>query len=454
MVEDTRPAQPPPVGGEAGPVRDRTAARQGVRESEAGGIPHACEPAAEPRGARTGREASRRIVGVDVARGLALLGMMAVHILPPTTADGRMSLPWVLSAGKSAALFAVVAGVGIALSTGRHRRPEGRIRTASAASLVVRAALIGLVGLLLGSLVPIQDAALILPYYAVLFVLAIPLLRLPVRWLVTLALVIAVVVPVLSHLVRGGLPVSGGANPALGDLVQAPGRLAAELMLTGVYPALPWMAYICIGLAVGRSRLSRGLVVGFTIAGAGLAVTATALSWILLDVAGGRAELATVAMRSMSLEEYTDLLVWGAAGTLPTTSAWWLAVKSPHTTTPLDLLFTIGVAVAVLGTALALGRVAGPRLGPLAAAGRMPLTLYAAHVLLLTAPVETALPWAEYLVHVAVLFGFALTWSRWFARGPLEQLLWWATDTARRAIVGRPGPAAAEQASALHPGGR
>ena len=56
--------------------------------------------------------------------------------------------------------------------------------------------------------------------------------------------------------------------------------------------------------------------------------------------------------------------------------------------------------------------------------------------------------------HVAVLFGFALTWSRWFARGPLEQLLWWATDTARRAIVGRPGPAAAEQASAVRPGAR
>ena len=380
--------------------------------------------------------------------------MMAVHILPSTTTDGRMSLPWVLSAGKSAALFAVVAGVGIALSTGRHRRPDGRMRTASAASLVVRAALIGLVGLLLGSLVPIQDAALILAYYAVLFVLAIPLLRLPVRWLVTLALVIAVAVPVLSHLVRGGLPDSSGANPALGDLVQAPGRLAAELTLTGVYPALPWMAYICIGLAVGRSRLSRGVVVGLTIAGAALALAASALSWILLDVAGGRAELAAVAMRSMSLEEYTDVLVWGADGTLPTTSAWWLAVKAPHTTTPLDLLFTVGVAVAVLGTALALGQVAGPRLGPLAAAGRMPLTLYAAHVLLLAAPVEPALPWAEYIVHVAVLVGFALVWSRWFARGPLEQVLWWATDTVRRAIVGRPGPAAAEQASAVRPGGR
>ena len=84
----------------------------------------------------------------------------------------------------------------------------------------------------------------------------------------------------------------------------------------------------------------------------------------------------------------------------------------------------------------------------------MPLTLYAAHVLLLAAPVEPALPWVEYIVHVAVLVGFALVWSRWFARGPLEQVLWWATDTVRRAIVGRPGPAAAEQASTVRPGGR
>jgi uncharacterized membrane protein len=461
MVHDTEPGRRPapqatPVrdGAQPAPVREEPAAQPApVRE-----IPHACDPEVDAPGGvasppavpgdpteagsvRTGREPSRRIVGVDIARGVALLGMMAVHILPEATADGRMSMSWTLSAGKSAALFAVVAGVGIALSTGRRRRPEGRRWSAAAASLTVRAALIGLIGLLLGALVPIEDAAVILAYYALLFVLAIPLLRLPGRWLVALAVGVAVVVPVLSHLVRGGLADFSDTNPTLGDLVQAPGRLATELTLTGVYPALPWVAYICIGLAVGRSRLSRGVVVGFTVGGAALALAASTLSWFLLERAGGRAELAEVAMRSMTLEQYTDVFVWGADGTLPTTSPWWLAVEAPHTTTPLDLLFTIGVALAVLGVALVLGWVAGPRLRPLAVAGSMPLTLYTAHVLLLTVPVMPPAPWAEYLVHVVILMGFALLWTRRYPRGPLEQVLWWATDPVRRRIAGPPEPA-------------
>ncbi|MUN64653.1 DUF1624 domain-containing protein, partial [Kocuria sediminis] len=56
------------------------------------------------------------MVGVDAARGLALIGLIAVHILPEETeTTGEPTWSYLLFAGDSAALFALLAGVGLAL---------------------------------------------------------------------------------------------------------------------------------------------------------------------------------------------------------------------------------------------------------------------------------------------------------------------------------------------------
>jgi len=74
-----------------------------------------------------GRRTKRRIMGVDVARGFALIGMIAVHVLSATNAAGEPSLEWTLFAGHSAALFATLAGVSLAFMTGgRTPRPASR----------------------------------------------------------------------------------------------------------------------------------------------------------------------------------------------------------------------------------------------------------------------------------------------------------------------------------------
>src|SRR3712207_7116233 len=183
--------------------------------------------------------------------------MMAVHNFEATDQDGELSLAWSLAAGKSAALFALLAGVGIAFASGGRRRPTGRRRTAEAASLLVRALLIGAVGLLLGYVVPADFASVILPYYAVLFLLAVPLLSLSIRTLVGLAATVAVAVPLLSHVLRAGTElVDPVPNLTLGALVDDPLHGLGELTLTGVYPALPWMAYLCAGLDRKSTRLN------------------------------------------------------------------------------------------------------------------------------------------------------------------------------------------------------
>src|SRR3954464_4955076 len=303
--------------------------------------------------------------------------MMGVHIFEPADSDVTMSLAWTLAGGKSAALFALLAGVGIAFTSGR-RPPHGlawrgdaaarRGGGARAAALVVRALLIGTVGLLLGYVVPGSFAAVILPYYALLFVLAIPLLSLSVRWLIGLTGLIAVAVPILSHLLRAHLPTAPEYNPTFSDVWHRPLELLRELALTGVYPALAWMAYLCAGLAVGRTVLtSRRTVARIGLIGLALVFASMAVSWLLLDVLGGRVRLETVALRSMSADEFKDIITWGPTGVTPTDTGWWLATRLPHSSTPPDLLFTIGVALAVLAACILLGRATTAVLRPLAA---------------------------------------------------------------------------------------
>ncbi|MGY2062520.1 heparan-alpha-glucosaminide N-acetyltransferase domain-containing protein, partial [Nocardia gipuzkoensis] len=68
---------------------------------------------------RSGTRASAaRLIGVDAARGLALIGMMAVHVLPDATDDGDPTWSFTLFGGRASALFAVLAGVSVALLTG------------------------------------------------------------------------------------------------------------------------------------------------------------------------------------------------------------------------------------------------------------------------------------------------------------------------------------------------
>lgn len=405
------------------------------------GPPPVVETAALPRpGIRVDKP---RLAGIDVARGLALLGMMAVHAM--FLFDQDFNPTWVtpVALGNASALFAVLAGVGLSLTTGRKRVPWSKARM-TAGGLVGRAVAVGVIGLALGY-VDAEIAGVILPYYAVLFVLAVPLVLLPTPWLVVVGVLAATAVPVVSQLVRPGLPAPSLDNPGFTDLIGNPGGLLAELTLTGEYPALPWLSYLCAGLLVGRltlssARVARRLLLG----GAALAVAAKGASAALLGPLGGAAALQLAGVGVVLPEEETvdDLLTFGFDGVTPTNSWWWLATSSPHAGTPPDLLYTIGLAVAVLGAMLLLGHIVRPVLRwtvglftvPLAAAGSMTLTLYTAHVVFMSSPLDVFGATEGYVLQVVLALLFALGWRQAVGRGPLETLVTAVADRARRLV--------------------
>ncbi|KAD3456027.1 DUF1624 domain-containing protein [Arthrobacter yangruifuii] len=376
-----------------------------------------------------------RLSGVDAARGLALFGMMAIHVLPEAGDDSQPSLVWLLFAGKAAALFALLAGISLAFITRTARAEQGRSLAAARWAVAARAGLIAALGLAIAYVD--MPAFIILAYYGAMFLLAVPFLGVSTRTLLVAAAAFAVLGPVLMQVLRDSLP-EPGYDPTFATVLTEPGVFVSQLLLTGTYPAIPWMAYVCVGLAIGRLPLVRTAVqLKLLGAGAVLAAAAWLGSVLLLDGPGQGFDRLVLTDPDLVASEIRDVMVWGPEGYLPTSSWWWLAIVAPHTTTPLDLLHTIGVAAAVVGAMLLLARFAGKVLIVLSAPGRMTLTLYCAHLLFLGTGALADRPYLSFWLQTGVFIVFAVIWQRAGRQGPLEKFVTRGSNAVKEAALRR-----------------
>ncbi|MEW1920183.1 heparan-alpha-glucosaminide N-acetyltransferase domain-containing protein [Pseudarthrobacter oxydans] len=381
-----------------------------------------------------GQPASGRLHGIDAARGLALLGMMATHLLPTFESNAGLTPTWIglTFSGRAAALFAVLAGVGLALSTGKHKPVQGPDLTAARRGIALRALVIAAVGLTLGGLE--VNLAIILVHYAVLFLCVLPFLGMGLKRLCGWAGGWILGSPVLAYMLRPWLlaaepPLKLGHNPSWEDLA-TPSRLLADVFFTGYYPAFQWLSYLLVGLIVGRLVLGRAMVpVVLLVAGSVVAVLAKTLGVTAMESWGGRAALEEV-LNSPGYPLDSVLQV-NLTGIPQEGSWWWLASAAPHSATTLDLLHTSAVAVAVIGACLLLGRLAEwvdlDLLLPLRGAGAMTLSLYTVHVWVVSGFYLKPLPagWTEdgmYFAQAAtaMIVGIVFVLLKW--RGPLEWL--------------------------------
>ncbi|WP_345358449.1 heparan-alpha-glucosaminide N-acetyltransferase domain-containing protein [Citricoccus nitrophenolicus] len=381
----------------------------------------------------------KRLIGIDAARGLALIGLMAIHILPNYDEEtGDPTLVWQLFSGDSAALFALLAGVGLALSSGGRTPHRGRQMTGGRVSLVVRAALIAVVALVIASLMPQNGeppAYSILMYYAAFFLLAIPFLQLGPKALFIGAAVFGIVSPLLLQQLPPVLPDWASYNPTVEHILADPASVASQLLLTGTYPALPYMTYILAGLGLGRLDL-RNTRVQAAIAGLGaaLAILANTTSYVLLYAAGGYQALLDTGMTEDGLDE---AIVYGPE-LVPDTSGWWLAIATPHANMPLAIAGSLGMALLAAGLFLLIANRAGRWLIPLAAMGAMTLTLYSVHLVALSFELHYYEPVLWFLAHLAAAVAFAWAWNHWIGQGPLEKIVSLAAKGTRRLVTGAP----------------
>ena len=382
-----------------------------------------------------------RLVGIDLARCLALLAMMATHLLDERDPDGSLSASAWLFSGRASALFALLAGVSLALMSGRTRPLRGRARARRSAGLAVRALLVALVGLALGEVD--SGIAVILTHYGLLLLMGLLVLGLGARALAVLAAVWVVLGPVVAQVLRPELPPRGFASPSFDQLAE-PGRLLSELLFTGYYPMASWFAYLLAGMALGRldlAGLRRRTLVALALAGGALALATTWLSHRLTEREDVLSALlpGVTARRGpeVAASRLREQVEGGLFGQTPVEGPWqWLLVVAPHSTTPFDLAQTIGSAVLVVALCLLLVRLLpGPAVDGVAVAagaGAATLSLYSLHVLMTSVAVWPSESSDGTAVQYVVVLGLGALLVATGRRGPLEAAVARLSDGATR----------------------
>ena len=417
----------------------------------------------------TGR---RRIVGVDVARGLALVGMFGAHLMVASGPDFTLSDPstWLdIVNGRSSILFALLAGVSLALMTGGAQNATADELRKIRLRLVGRGAAIFVIGLLvelLGS-----GIAVILTLYGVLYILAAFTVHLRTRVLVIAGAALGILGPPLLALI-------GTLSPDLGG----PGL---SLVLFGTYPITVWAALLCAGLVIGRLDLTRvktavvmlvcgGLVAigGYTLGGlltppqqdVTTSISASgsssgsvpgSMSMVPgdeVDISGLTCQtsdgiVACFAPEKASLfggdgggdvdgQSYFDRV---ASQDPPAKMLEAVTNFSAHSGGVLEILASGGFAVAILGLCLIVTRYARWAVAPLAAYGAVPLTGYVIQAILILAGAATwlpnpVLPWIALSL---LMMAGALVWTRTVGKGPLERLTARAADVMALTVKGK-----------------
>ena len=419
----------------------------------------------------TSTERALRLDGLDLARLVAMVGMLIAHY--GSEGPGPGPLRWLhhFVDGRAMPLFVVLGGAGITLLTARSAHPDRR--------LAVRGLCLGVLGLFLNEHVPF--VAVIVHYYAAYFLAGIVLRRLGNAALLGVAAVVTAAGAVTFQLIAPTAQTFSGWGAAV---AVRPWPLITDLSVAGYYPLLPSLAFVCVGMWLARQNLYQprtlaaiGLAGAFLYTvGYGLGAFADASidpPLILVDPSGhatignevaenlaqhhvlarGLERAAARNARQQGISEAVALR--NALDSLPSWDAepegftlTRVLDGSGHSEMPAWVVGSTGFALVVVAAGCRLTILAARYRLPaalsrwLASIGRMSLTFYVVHTLLLRLVAEDFYERplvGNYLLMALVFGGFVLAaslWLRKFQHGPLEALLR-QTDRLGR---GQPGP--------------
>ena len=306
--------------------------------------------------------------------------------------------------GRAAATFVVLAGVGLSLfSKTVYFNNDLEAMSKKRLALLKRSLFLLIIGLLNFAMSPLTD---ILHFYALYLVFGALLLTASdlSLWVLTLAIIIArpFSMTVFAFVTAWDL------NPnTVESFWNVPG-IFGHMFFNGCYPVIPWLAFVIIGMWIGRQDLSqRTLQKKIFLAGAGAIILAESVSKVLMY-------LSSSGQLDLHLLPWCRLVAWDPM--------------------PLFMVSAGGTALLVIGmcTMVAEKCGSGRWLLPLVGVGQMSLTLYVMHIIfggillhfISVLEMEPFLSpmWTTFLFYLAALV-FAAYWLKRFQKGPLELLM-------------------------------
>jgi uncharacterized membrane protein YeiB len=304
--------------------------------------------------------------------------------------------------GRAAATFVVLAGVGLSLlSKSVYLSKERTAINAKRLTLLKRSLFLLVIGLFNFIISPISD---ILHFYAVYIAIGTCLLTLSNRSLAVLALATISARPIT--MTSFDFVKNWDFNTVADTSILNSLGILGHFFFNGCFPVIPWMAFVMVGMWIGRLDLSdRSLRKKILLFGCGTVVLSGSVSWMFGHIS------------SWTKFDLKGLLPWFG-----------IAAGDP---TPFFMLSAMGTALTVIGFMMILAdRYGNARwIRPHIAAGQMTLSLYVAHIIVgilllkATEALEIELLLFPFWGTIAFYSGallFSHHWTKRFQKGPLE----------------------------------
>jgi uncharacterized membrane protein YeiB len=191
----------------------------------------------------------QRILGFDFARGLAIMGMVFVNfkIVMSNQTSGWLYEMMEIFSGKAAALFVVLAGVGMTLMYNSAKRKNDALKVKQVKTgLLKRAAFLFVVGLSYYFIWPAD----ILHFYGLYLTIGVIFLGVNRRWLIIVSLLLiggyTFLFPAINY-EKGW----NWTTLEYTDFFTIHGFFR-NLFINGFHPVIPWVAFLLTGLWIGR----------------------------------------------------------------------------------------------------------------------------------------------------------------------------------------------------------
>ncbi len=352
-----------------------------------------------------------RVVGIDLARALAIYGMVLINFNAPMGGEesGPVWLKVAIEAveGRAAALFVILSGVGLSLLSRNARATQdpgemGKVRR----KVIKRCLFLFAVGLSYTEFWPPD----ILHFYSAYLVVGLFFAARPDRELPIGALFFIFISALLMYV----FDYSTGwdfENMEYSDLWSLPG-MVRHIFFNGYFPVFPWTAFLLAGMWLGRQDLRS--------AAFRKRVFAAAL-WVFVI---------SESVSTLSLDLFDRPEVWSA---LPGLDYYLATTPYPPS---VFFVFSAGATgfIAAMATLTLAERFGEARwMEPMVSTGRMALTIYIGHVLLGLGALDLAELMVEnqplfFILFSAAAFNVVATilsfaWETYLGTGPLERVM-------------------------------